>query len=90
MNMRIDVFVFLVTLLLFLSPSPAHAYLGPGAGLSALGSVIALCVALFAAIVGFFWYPVKRLLGRTKTRSKATHSPASRKGKKAAESGNGQ
>jgi uncharacterized membrane protein YidH (DUF202 family) len=43
---------------------PAHAYVGPGAGLSAIGVVLALIGALFLMIAGFVWYPVKRLLKR--------------------------
>lgn len=43
-------------------PDPALAYVGPGAGLSAIGTVIALIGAVLLAIVGFVWYPVKRLL----------------------------
>jgi hypothetical protein len=42
--------------------APAHAYLGPGAGLSAIGTVLALLAAVVLGIVGFVWYPVKRLL----------------------------
>ena len=42
----------------------AHAYLGPGAGLSTIGSVVAFIVAVLLLIVGFVWYPIKRLLKR--------------------------
>jgi hypothetical protein len=49
-------------------PSTAFAYIGPGAGISAIGTALALIAALLLAIVGFVWYPVKRLLGsRRKT-----------------------
>lgn len=41
---------------------PAAAYIGPGAGLSAIGSLIALIGAIIVAIFGFLWYPLKRLL----------------------------
>lgn len=40
----------------------SYAYIGPGAGLTAIGTVLALIAAFFLAIVGFVWYPVKRLL----------------------------
>lgn len=43
-------------------PSAALAYVGPGAGLSAIGTLIAVIGAVFLAIIGFVWYPVKRLL----------------------------
>jgi hypothetical protein len=44
------------------TPLAAVAYVGPGAGLSALGSLLALIAAVLVAIAGFIWYPVKRLL----------------------------
>lgn len=44
----------------------AQAYIGPGAGLSAIGSALALVGALLLMIVGFVWYPVKRLMKRRK------------------------
>lgn len=43
-------------------PVPAMAYVGPGAGLSAIGTLIAVIGAVLLAIVGFVWYPIKRLL----------------------------
>jgi hypothetical protein len=49
----------------------AHAYVGPGAGLSAFGSLFSVVAALFLAVVGFVWYPVKRLFKRGKA-----HAPA--------------
>ena len=42
-----------------LLPSLAQAYIGPGAGLSAIGSLLALIAAVFVAIFGFLWYPIK-------------------------------
>jgi hypothetical protein len=47
---------------LVLSPVEAHAYIGPGAGLAAIGTLIALIAAVIFTIVGFVWYPIKRLL----------------------------
>ena len=46
--------------------TPAAAYIGPGAGLGAIGTVIAVIGAILLMIVGFVWYPVKRLLKRGK------------------------
>ncbi len=46
-----------------LMTTPAAAYMGPGAGLTAIGTVLAVIAALLLAIVGFVWYPLKRLLG---------------------------
>ncbi len=44
----------------------AEAYIGPGAGLSAIGTVIAFIGAILLAIVGFVWYPIKRLFKKKK------------------------
>ncbi|MEQ9037642.1 MAG: hypothetical protein RIE24_04745 [Silicimonas sp.] len=48
-------------------PSEALAYIGPGAGLSAIGTFVALVGALLLAIIGFIWYPLKRLIKRRKS-----------------------
>ena len=47
-------------------PQLAHAYIGPGAGLSAIGTLVALIGAVLLAIVGFIWYPIKRLFRKNK------------------------
>lgn len=49
-----------------LLPGQAWAYVGPGAGLTALGSLLALLAAVALAVIGFVWYPVKRLMRRRK------------------------
>ncbi|MCM2562316.1 hypothetical protein M8756_09130 [Lutimaribacter sp. EGI FJ00015] len=59
-------------------PQAAQAYIGPGAGLTALGTVIALILALGLAVVGFVWYPLKRLRRKRKRASdgdKADRAP---------------
>ena len=50
----------------WLTPATAVAYIGPGAGLSALGSLLALLGAVLLLIVGFVWYPVKRMMRKWK------------------------
>ena len=53
-------------------PQVALAYIGPGAGLSAIGTLLGLVGAILLAIVGFVWYPVKRLLkARRKAKNQA-------------------
>lgn len=54
---------FLALGAVMLAPA-AQAYVGPGAGLTALGTVVALILALALAVVGFVWYPLKRVLKR--------------------------
>ncbi len=58
----------LSALLLLLTPFAALAYVGPGSGLSAIGSILALIIGLLVALLGFFWYPIKRLLGKKKSK----------------------
>lgn len=55
-----------LSLALVLAPLPALAYIGPGSGISAFGAALALIAAVFFAIVGFVWYPVKRLMKKKK------------------------
>jgi hypothetical protein len=49
-----------VTVLVYAEPS--YAYMGPGSGLAAIGSLLSLVGAVLLAIVGFVWFPLKRLL----------------------------
>lgn len=65
-----------VAVAMLLLPSTAHAYLGPGGVITAIGAMLALLVAILASIAGFLWYPLKRLLvwlrGRRSSRDMAT------------------
>lgn len=56
-----------------LPAAPAFAYVGPGAGLTAIGSVIALFGAIGLAIVGFLWYPIKRFRRRRQAAAAQPH-----------------
>ena len=55
--------------LVALAASNALAYVGPGAGISAVGALLGLLAALALVLFGFVWYPVKRL--RRRYRAKA-------------------
>lgn len=61
-----------VTVGLMLAPQLALAYVGPGTGLSAIGSFFALLMTIVLVIVGFFWLPLKRVL---KSRQKTSETP---------------
>jgi len=56
--------LLLAVAVLGLLPETAHAYVGPGAGLTAIGTLLAFLGAIGLALVGFVWYPVKRLIRR--------------------------
>lgn len=44
-----------------LVPEAAVAYGGPGSVITGIGAFLAAVVAVAAAVVGFFWFPLKRL-----------------------------
>ncbi|MBN2013296.1 hypothetical protein JW960_28455 [candidate division KSB1 bacterium] len=54
--------IFIVVKVLW--PESLFAYVGPGTGMSAIGSFLALVASVIIAILGFIWYPIKRLLGK--------------------------
>ena len=58
-----SILAFLVVILI---PLPAMAYVGPGTGIAALGAFLAIVAGVIAAIFGFLWYPIKRLLRKRK------------------------
>ena len=43
------------------------AYIGPGAGLSAIGALLAIVAGLVIGVFGYVWYPIKRVLKNRKT-----------------------
>ena len=55
--------------------TPAFAYLGPGAGLSAIGAFLALIIGIIVAFFGFIWYPLKRFLRQGKAAGAAPSVP---------------
>ncbi len=67
MHSLLIISVVVITLLLA-APQGAVAYIGPGAGIAAIGTVIALIGGILLAIVAFLWYPIKRLLTKIKKR----------------------
>ena len=45
-----------------LQPDLAYAYLGPGLGVGAIGSVVAVIGAFLLALFAVVYYPIKRAL----------------------------
>lgn len=66
-----------LTLSLLLLPSMAFAYVGPGAGLSLLGALWALLLALGTALLFVVAWPLRRLLRRR--RGARAHDATTRK-----------
>lgn len=55
-----------VETILWLSNTAVLAYIGPGAGLSAIAAFFAALAGIIVALLGFVWYPIKRLLRKTR------------------------
>lgn len=60
----------LVFLAVLLTPNVALAYIGPGTGISVIGSLMALVGGLILVVIGFVWYPIKSMM---KKRNKTHH-----------------
>ena len=72
-----------VLLLVIFIQQPAMAYVGPGTGIAALGALLAIIVGVIAALFGFLWYPMKRLLKkRQQAASKANQNIQTREEEK--------
>jgi hypothetical protein len=73
--------LILLTLSLLVQISTATAYVGPGAGISVLGSLLSILATIFVAIGAIIFWPLRKYLIRRKARRE---TPA---GKKTAEPG---
>ena len=59
--------IILKTIFIFFSfVSAAYAYLGPGIAGGVLVATLGIVIAIFAAIFGVIWFPLKRFLKRRK------------------------
>ena len=59
--------ITIITLLvLFSLSSTAYAYIGPGMGGGIILATIGIVIAIFAAIFGIIWFPIKRLIKKRK------------------------
>jgi hypothetical protein len=67
--------------------TPAFAYVGPGAGLSAIGAFLALILGVILAFVGFIWYPVKRFLRKGNAAGASPSEPGQKPGAESVEEG---
>jgi predicted AlkP superfamily phosphohydrolase/phosphomutase len=56
---RIGWLLLATALLVLLAPSPAHAYIGPGAGFALVGSFLAVFAALCSAVLLLLTWPIR-------------------------------
>jgi flagellar motor component MotA len=59
-----------LTLILALASLPSHAYIGPGMGAGAIIATLGVLGAIFLAIFGVLYYPIKRILKKRKSAMK--------------------
>ena len=52
--------------LIFIISSNSYAYLGPGIGRGAIAATLGIIIAIFAAMFGLIWFPIKRLIKKRK------------------------
>lgn len=50
---------------------PAFSYMGPGAGLTAFGCLVALLAGIWYTCKGFLWLPLKRKFGKQSLQSES-------------------
>jgi hypothetical protein len=62
---------FILIVLLAAVPLAAHAYVGPGAGLGMLASLLAVVAAMLLSIVGLILWPLRMLKKRWQAKSTA-------------------
>jgi len=51
---------------LLMFPGLAAAYIGPGAGIANISTVVIIGGLVLLALAGLLWYPLKRLLSKKK------------------------
>jgi len=66
-------------ILLILVATTAQAYIGPGAGIPVLGSLIGIIVTVLVAIGAILFWPIRKMLKRGK-KNKATETTATTEG----------
>jgi hypothetical protein len=65
-----------LAVLVLLAATPAHAYVGPGAGVSLVGSVLGLLAAIGTAIGFILLWPIRAFLRRRKAKAAGDAPPA--------------
>ena len=67
----------LLILISLVLSSSAVAYVGPGAGISVLGSLLGILVTIFVAIGAIIFWPVRKFMKRRKARLASRAGPES-------------
>jgi hypothetical protein len=62
--------IVMILCIILVCPVTAHAYVGPGLGLGVVGAIAGVIFSIILAIIGIFWYPLKRLFGKGRKKTK--------------------
>lgn len=62
----------LLTVFVVFTPIAAHSYIGPGMGGGAIAVIVGFFAAVFLALWGILYYPIKRALRNRKTKDLST------------------
>jgi len=70
-------FLFVIAVI-FVAP-PVFAYVGPGMAGGVIAGVIGICAAIFLALWGILYYPIKRALKNKKIKQDQQADPENNK-----------
>ena len=65
---------FIAAVFLFLPSLSAIAYIGPGAGISVLGSVLGILSTILVAIIAIIMWPLRKIMKRRKAAAAAVET----------------
>jgi hypothetical protein len=71
----------MVSAVVLLWPGPANAYIGPGLGITMLGALFAVIMAILFAVGGLLYWPIQTM--RRRLRQSATAGPVGGTGNRA-------
>ena len=60
----------LLFILIYIFPSTSYAYIGPGMGGGVIAITLGFIAAIFLALFGILYYPIKRALKRRRNKNK--------------------
>jgi flagellar motor component MotA len=63
MPMKVAFMIFIAALAL-----PAQAYIGPGMGAGMIATILGILGAIFLAVFGVLYYPIKRMIKKNKAK----------------------
>ena len=61
--------IILVLVFFLIFENTSYAYMGPGIGGGIIVATLGVIIAIFAAIFGILWFPIKRFLKKVKPNS---------------------